>query len=139
MHTQERIAEVVYDPSDQSYRWLRSSSGWIGGVCEGLARSFSMPVWAMRLIWVLGTFLALGTGVLFYAIFAYCLPDEHNAYEVEQKKVLGVCLRLSRALNMEVGLVRVLTVLLSLASFGMTVVGYIILNFLVPDRPTPIR
>ena len=109
IHAYERTIEVTYDPADSNYKWVRSSEGWIGGVCEGLAKSFDIPVWAMRLIWVLGTFLSIGTGILFYALFAFCLPDQHSIYEAERKKVLGVCLRLSRALNLEVGIVRIAT------------------------------
>ena len=136
-HTSERTVEVIYHPSDSEYKWVRSSEGWLAGVCEGLAESFNMPVWAMRAIWILGTLLSVGTGLFAYAILAYCLPEKHRVHEAEQKKVLGVCLRLSRALNMEVAVVRVLTIFLALASLGITLVGYLILNFVIPDRPKP--
>lgn len=139
-NTYERMTEVVYHPNDKdTYKWVRSSQGWLAGVCEGLAPRFGMPIWAMRLIWVLGTLLAFGTGIFLYLILALCLPEENSLHEAENKKALGVCLRLSRAFNMEVGLVRVLTVLLGLASLGITIVGYIILHFIVPERPHPIR
>ena len=125
--------------TDQDYKWVRASDGMLAGVCKGLADSFKVPLWAMRLIWVLATLLAFGTGLLVYAILAYCLPERNRISLGEQRKFLGVCLRLSRAFNMEAGLVRALTVVIGIASLGITVVGYVILHFVVPERPTPLR
>lgn len=135
----DTTSEIVYHPADEDYKWVRSENGWIAGVCQGLADSFNLPVGVLRACVVLFTFLAFGTGLLVYLILAFCLPEKNSVALSEQKKLLGVCLRLSRAFNLEVGLVRALTVFLALASFGITVVGYVILHFLVPDRPNPVR
>lgn len=138
-HSNHRPADVVYHPGEsESYRYVRSSNGMFAGICEGISKQVGIPAWAIRVIWILFTLLAFGTGIIIYMILAFCLPDEDSVVQAEQKKLLGVCLRLSRAFNMEVGVVRALTVLLALASLGITIVGYIILNFVLPDRPKPL-
>ena len=138
-NSQHKSADVVYHPTDnQDYKWVRSSNGVFAGVCEGLARSLNIPTWAMRLLWIILTFAAFGTGLIIYLILAFCLPDEHSIPKSEQSKFMGVCLRLSRAFNIEVGVIRALTVFLALASLGVTIVGYIILHFVVPERPQPL-
>ena len=138
-HSNYRNADVVFHPGDsQNSKWVRSTHGWLAGVCEGLSRQFGMPVWSLRTIWVLFTLLSFGTGVAIYFVLAICLPDDRNLAFVENKKLLGVCVRLSRLFNLEVGVVRALTVLLGLASLGITVIGYFILNFVIPDHPKPL-
>ena len=135
-----RASEVTYHPNEtEQYRWIRSDNGWIAGVCEGLAPKFGMPVWTLRALWVLLALAGFGFGIVLYFIMAFCLPSESTICEVERKKILGVCLRLSRAFHMEVGLVRVLTVLLAILSLGLTAVAYLILNFIVPENPDPLR
>ena len=52
------------------------------------------------------------------------------------KRFLGVCARISERTDLEVGVVRTLAVLLGLASMGATIVGYLVLYFVMPDgRP----
>ncbi|MBP9708768.1 MAG: PspC domain-containing protein, partial [Oligoflexales bacterium] len=49
-----------------------------------------------------------------------------------QKKILGVCYRLSQRAQLPVGLVRFLTACLAIFSFGAVLVAYLVLFFLVP-------
>ena len=136
----ERTARVDFHPGDsQTYKWVRSHGGWIAGVCEGLSQSFGLPVWALRLGWVLLALFSLGLGALLYMFAALSLPTEDTIAQVERKRMLGVCLRLSQAFQMEVGLVRILALLMGLASFGITIIGYVILHFVIPERPHPLR
>jgi phage shock protein PspC (stress-responsive transcriptional regulator) len=114
-------------------RWVRSDDGLIAGVCEGLGRSFGISPWVLRALW-LGSVLALGTGLLLYAIFAFCLPRIDRLPDAQRRRILGVCARISRASGWDVGAVRTLAVLSALASFGATLLVYIVLFFVMPDE-----
>lgn len=116
-----------------SNRWVRSQNGLIAGVCEGVARRFRIDPWLVRILWLVSV-LALGTGVLLYVVLAFSLPREDRLATAHDKRVLGVCSRLSRASGIDVGLVRAGSVLLALGSFGATLVGYVVLYFVVPDH-----
>ena len=119
-------------------KWIRSERGWIAGVCQGLGERFDIAPGVLRAFWVLSV-LFFGAGFLFYFICAFCLPVEGKEDRAYEAKLLGVCSRLAQKLDMDVGLVRVLTVIIALGSFGVTVVGYIILHFLIPNDSNSIR
>ena len=112
--------------------WLRSRDGLVAGVCRGVATRLNIDPWMVRIVWLALT-LAFGTGLLLYVILAICLPREDLLEQAYERKLLGVCARLSRSAGIEIGVVRTLAVLLGLASFGATVVGYVILYFVMPD------
>ena len=113
------------------YKWVRSSDGLVAGVCAGLGRRFGLEPWLVRLLWLVSV-MALGTGLLLYAVLAYSLPREDRLAEAHDKRFLGVCARVSEQIGMEVGLVRTLCVFMALASLGATVVGYVVLHFVIP-------
>jgi phage shock protein PspC (stress-responsive transcriptional regulator) len=113
-------------------KWVRSPNGILAGVCEGLGESFGMSPWLLRLLWLLSV-CALGTGALLYVILAFCLPRTDRLADAERKRVLGVCHRISQRSGIDVGAVRTLCVMLAIASFGATVVGYLVLYFVMPD------
>ncbi len=116
------------------YKWVRGCDGLIAGVCEGLGKRFGMDPWLVRVLWLV-SILALGTGLLAYIILAFTLPREDQIADAHRRKILGVSSRLADATGMEIGLVRALTVTAALFSFGATVVGYVVLYFVVPaDR-----
>ncbi len=48
------------------------------GVCAGLARGFGMDATLMRLLWVLGTVVSGGSGLLFYLLAWVVMPDERG-------------------------------------------------------------
>ena len=110
--------------------WVRSNSGMVAGVCEGLARRFGVEAWLVRLLWLI-SILAFGTGLLLYAVMAFCLPREDRQHLAHDKRILGVCSRISRASGLDVGLVRTACVLLALGSFGATLIGYVIVYFVM--------
>lgn len=116
----------------QDQKWLRSSQGLVAGVCAGIGRRLGIDPWLVRFAWLL-SICAFGTGVLAYLILAFCLPRDDDPLQGQQRRFLGVCWRLSQCSGLEVGLVRTLTVVLSLASLGLTVLGYFVLNFFVLD------
>ncbi len=113
--------------------WTRSEDGWLAGVCEGLAQQFEINPNVLRLLWI-ASLLVFGFGFLLYFIFAFCLPVEGKEEEAYKPKVLGVCMRLSEKLDIDIGLVRVLTVMVALGSFGVTVVFYLLLHFLLNKK-----
>jgi len=115
-----------------NYRWVRARDGLVAGVCSGLGRRFNIEPWVVRLFW-LALVAALGTGLLLYLVLAVSLPREDRLAEAQERRILGVCGRISRVTDMEVGLVRTLAILLALASFGFTVIVYIVLYFTLPD------
>lgn len=114
-------------------KWIRSERGWIAGVCQGLGERFDIAPGILRLFWVLSVLL-FGVGLIFYFICAFCLPIEGKEDKAYEPKILGVCSRLAQKLDMDVGLIRVLTVIIALGSIGVTIVGYIILHFLIPNE-----
>lgn len=52
----------------ESKRFARSSNAYIFGVCAGLAEYTGIPVWLMRVLWVL---LVLASWLGFFAVVAY--------------------------------------------------------------------
>ena len=113
-------------------QWVRSPDGMIAGVCEGLGKQLNVNPWVLRTAW-LATVFFYGTGLLFYLIMAYALPRSDKLPAAREKRYLGVCSRLSRKTEMDVGLIRALTIILALCSFGSVMVGYVILYFVLPE------
>jgi phage shock protein C len=123
---------MVIEVSTKPKKWTRSSDGWVSGVFEGLGKSFSIEPNILRLLWLISV-LFFGTGILIYLILTFALPREDEYIQYEQPKFLGVCLRLSRRTGIELGLLRLLTVMSVFASFGITLVAYIGMYFFLPE------
>lgn len=115
-------------------RWTRGQDGILAGVCSGIAAQTGTGPWFIRLLWLLAV-LAAGTGIIAYIILALTLPREDQIAAVQEKKFLGVCLRIARHTDIEVGLVRAAALFLALLSAGATVVGYLVLYFVMPEWP----
>lgn len=115
-------------------RWVRAKDGALFGVCKGLARALDVPIGMFRLLWLISV-LFLGAGIGLYLLLAFCLPREDKAAEAEKARVLGVCARIARRTNMEVGIARVLALCLLFLSLGSTLVGYIVLYFILDETP----
>ncbi|NJL23932.1 MAG: PspC domain-containing protein [Calothrix sp. SM1_5_4] len=116
-----------------SMKWVRAKDGMIFGVCKGMARALEIPVGLMRVLW-LCSLLFLGVGLGLYLLLAICLPREDKTVEALDPWILGVCTKISQRTDVEVGVVRFICVCLSLLSLGSTVVGYIVLYFVL-DSP----
>ncbi len=115
-------------------KWVRSRDGALCGVCKGIAKALGLPVGIVRLLWLL-SLLFLGAGALLYLMFAVSLPREDKIVEALEPKILGVCSRIALRTELEVGVVRFLAICLALLSLGATIVGYIVLYFIL-DNPT---
>ncbi|MBI2669429.1 PspC domain-containing protein [Candidatus Woesearchaeota archaeon] len=48
----------------------------LGGVCSGIAHYFNVDPVIVRLIWVIGTLLSMGLGLLAYLIAWIIIPEE---------------------------------------------------------------
>jgi phage shock protein C len=113
--------------------WVRSKDGWIAGVSEGLARALGIETWIVRAIWLI-SFLWFGAGLIIYFAMAICLPREDKIDEAMNKKLLGVCRKIALKYDLEVGLVRLLFVLLALSSFGLAILVYLVLAAVLPKE-----
>ncbi len=119
-------------------QFVRSPDGWIGGVCRGLGESFDMAPFWLRVAWILSIFV-FGVGFGLYLILWITLPRKDHWQDVENKKILGVCRRLARKLDMEIGVVRALA-LLSLFLSGFTSVFiYFVLHFFLNEPSSGVR
>lgn len=116
-------------------KWVRSQDGAIFGVCKGLARSLEISVGMFRLLWLLSV-LFLGAGLWLYLILAICLPREDKVVQALDGVILGVCAKIALRTSLEVGIVRFLAVCLAIMSFGATIVGYIVLYFVIDSSNT---
>lgn len=116
-------------------RWLRSEDGILAGICSGLGRSFGMDPWLIRALWLIAI-LVFGTGILAYILLWIALPSETDAHRGQERRLLGVCARLSRQFDIEVGLVRLACLTAGIFSGGVTLVAYVVLYF-VYQAQTP--
>jgi phage shock protein PspC (stress-responsive transcriptional regulator) len=115
-------------------KWVRAKDGVFFGVCKGLARTFEVQVGALRLAWLVSV-LFMGAGLGLYLLLAICLPREDKLTEAMQPWFLGVCAKISRRIEVEVGIVRLLAIILGFMSLGASLIGYIVLYFVLDDRP----
>jgi phage shock protein PspC (stress-responsive transcriptional regulator) len=51
----------------------------LGGVCGGIGEHIDVDPTVIRLLWVFGTLLSLGWGLLFYLIAWIIIPEEGPA------------------------------------------------------------
>lgn len=119
-------------------KWVRSQNGVIFGVCQGLGERFDLAPWLLRLI-LIGVVFVFGTGILVYFVLSAALPREDRLQFASDKRILGVCARLAEHFDIDVGLTRAAAIFLGIASFGATLVGYVVLYFLIPERPSAAR
>jgi phage shock protein C len=112
-------------------QWVRSKDGKIAGVCEGLAKVFEIEPWVMRACFIALT-LFVGFGISVYIAMAIAMPHEDNLNNAYEARILGVCGRLAKRYNMEVGIVRLAALALIAPTGASVIVFYFILHFLVP-------
>ncbi|SMF25288.1 PspC domain-containing protein [Pseudobacteriovorax antillogorgiicola] len=124
---------ITVSPEIDRHKWVRSSDGILAGVSGGIAKSFGIDPWIVRLVWAVA-FLAFGTGLFAYVLLAVSLPREDRLAEAYEGRLLGVCARVASRLNLEVGLARFFALLLAIMSFGVTLVGYLILHFVLENQ-----
>lgn len=118
----------------QGFRWVRARDGALFGVCKGIARALDLPVGMVRVLWLVCV-LCAGVGLGAYILFAISLPREDKVKDAYQPRLLGVCAKVAKRVDLEVGLVRFLALGLLFASLGITALFYVIGYFVLPDQP----
>jgi phage shock protein PspC (stress-responsive transcriptional regulator) len=61
------------------------SQKMVGGVCGGLSDYFDIDVSVIRVLWVIGTLLSIGLGVLAYIVMLIIFPEQPE--ELNDKKI----------------------------------------------------
>ncbi len=115
-----------------SPRFMRSANGVYRGVFAGAAREFNVSANFLRALWLLSIF-GFGVGLFFYLVLGYTLPREAKLEEYEKPKALGGCVKVAKKTNLDLGLVRVITVFLFFASFGSSLVAYVLVALLIKE------
>lgn len=119
-------------------RWVRlHEDKVIAGVSSGLAKQLNMAPWFIRLIWILAALCTFGGALLLYLACVISFPLDNRIEQSKQRMILGVCARIAQRGDMEVGLARLLALLLLVGTGGAALVGYIVLYFVLsePQRP----
>lgn len=119
--------------NQNQWRWVRADDGIIGGVCLGLARQFDLSPWLIRIILLLSVFF-FGSGLLLYIACLISFPRSDRMEKAHEKMVLGVCARIGKRGDVEVGLARFIALFLLCTTAGAAIIGYIILHFVL-DQP----
>ena len=109
-----------------------SRDGWFAGVCQGLGERFDINPGMLRLIWFASASF-YGVGVLLYLVCAFVMPLEGDEEKVNEAKFLGVCYRLALRLDVEVALVRIVSIMALVGSGGTVILLYFLLHFLMPN------
>lgn len=117
----------------ETHRWVRAENGAIFGVCKGLGESMDLPVGVIRLLLVISILFA-GFGLGLYILLAIALPRRDRLDKAYKARILGVCAYIARRSHIEVGLVRFIALILLFASFGLTVLAYVIAYMLLPEE-----
>ncbi len=118
----------------RSQPWTRSRGGWIAGVCLSLAQRLDINVTFLRLVWLFSIFF-LGFGFFLYILCAVCLPLEGEVELSRRPKLMGVCLKLSERFDIDLGLLRILAVIIGIGSLGTSLIAYIIIHFILTEQP----
>jgi phage shock protein PspC (stress-responsive transcriptional regulator) len=61
------------------------SQKMIAGVCGGLAEYFEIDVSVVRILWVIGTLLSAGVGILIYVAMFFLFPESPEEYNHDLK------------------------------------------------------
>lgn len=116
--------------------FVRSENGAICGVCKGLAQKLDVPVGLVRLGFVLSV-ICFGFGLGVYILLALALPRGDKLQKALEPKVLGVCAFYSKKLDIEVGLVRLLALILLVGFSLLTFIGYFVVYLMIPEDQRP--
>ncbi len=117
------------------------------GVCGGLAEYIDWDPTIIRLLWILALFLSGGMALFAYLVFWIIMPDA-PAYAGEEagythgrrltrsrgeRMLAGVCGGLAEFLGMDSTLMRVLWVVATFISGGLTLIAYPIFWLVMPE------
>ena len=57
----------------------------VAGICGGLAEYFEIDVSVVRILWVIGTLLSAGIGVIAYLVMFFIFPESPEEYNRDLK------------------------------------------------------
>jgi phage shock protein C len=69
------MADPAPTPVKRFYRTTRTDCK-LAGVCGGVARYLDIDPTLVRILWIVGTLLSFGTGLIAYAVFWIAAPSE---------------------------------------------------------------
>lgn len=117
------------------------------GVCGGLAHYIDWDPTIVRLLWILAIFLTSGMALFAYLVFWIVMPEAPAYADAEpeftrenrltrsrgERMLAGVCGGLAEFLGMDTTLMRVLWVVATLISGGVTLIAYPIFWLVMPE------
>jgi phage shock protein PspC (stress-responsive transcriptional regulator) len=77
-------AEGIEGETDKKLYRSRSQK-MLGGICGGLAEYFDIDVSVVRVLWVIGTLLSIGLGILAYLVILIIFPEKPE--EIDNKNI----------------------------------------------------
>ena len=129
-------------------RLMRSRSDrTCAGVCGGLAEYIDWDPTIVRLLWILAIFLSSGMALFAYLVLWIVMPEAPSYAQAsvgtardgrltrsrDQRMLAGVCGGLAEFLSMDITLMRVLWVVATLISGGVTLIAYPIFWLVMPE------
>jgi phage shock protein PspC (stress-responsive transcriptional regulator) len=124
---------MIVEVRPLSRTWTRSRNGWLTGLCEGIGNRLNIEPNLIRAAWLV-SILFFGTGLFFYILLSLVVPREDLLGDYNGQKVLGVCHRLAKKTGHDLAVIRVITTLLFISSFGMAFIGYLALYLFLPEN-----
>ena len=117
------------------------------GVCGGLAEYIDWDPTIVRLLWILALFLSGGMALFAYLVFWIVMPEApaHSSASAgyargrrltrsrDERMISGVCGGLAEYLGMDTTLMRVLWVVATFISGGVTLIAYPIFWLVMPE------
>lgn len=117
------------------------------GVCGGLAAYIDWDPTIVRLLWILAIFLTSGMALFAYIVFWFVMPEApayaHTEGEFtranrltrsrDERMLAGVCGGLAEFLGMDTTLMRVLWVVATFISGGVTLIAYPVFWLVMPE------
>ena len=86
LFNKSRSDKTEGEAKDSDRKLYRSrTQKMVGGVCGGLSEYFDIDVSVIRVLWVVGTLLSIGLGILAYIIMLIIFPEQPE--ELDDKKV----------------------------------------------------
>ncbi len=55
----------------------RSKNKILGGVCAGIGEYFDVDPTVIRILWVIGTLISMGIGIIAYILCWILIPEKH--------------------------------------------------------------
>lgn len=127
-----------------------STNRIIGGVCGGIAETYSLDVSLIRLLFVIVT-LFYGTGLLIYIALLVLLPEDEYYVPLNKEKteneskqtlyrlragkmIAGLCIGIADMLKIDVSIIRVILVIVTLFSSGLPILLYLLLWIIIPYK-----